>query len=45
LYSATKYLSGFSDLIGGVALATDPELIRKMRLKRNFLGNILQQDE
>ena len=24
LYSATKYLSGFSDLIGGVALASDP---------------------
>jgi cystathionine beta-lyase/cystathionine gamma-synthase len=45
LYSATKYLSGFSDLIGGVALASDPELIRKMRLKRNFLGNILQPDE
>jgi cystathionine beta-lyase/cystathionine gamma-synthase len=45
LYSATKYLSGFSDLIGGVALATDPELIRKMRLKRNMFGNILQPDE
>jgi cystathionine beta-lyase/cystathionine gamma-synthase len=45
LYSATKYLSGFSDLIGGVALASDPELIRKMRLKRNLLGNILQPDE
>jgi len=45
LYSATKYLSGFSDLIGGVALATDPELIRKMQLKRNMFGNILQPDE
>src|SRR5689334_22631385 len=45
LYSATKYLSGFSDLIGGVALATDPELVRKMRLKRNMFGNILQPDE
>lgn len=45
LYSATKYLSGFSDLIGGVALAADPELIRKMRLKRNMFGNILQPDE
>jgi cystathionine beta-lyase/cystathionine gamma-synthase len=45
LYSATKYLSGFSDLIGGVALASDPELIRKMRLKRNMFGNILQPDE
>ena len=45
LYSATKYLSGFSDLIGGVALASDPELIRKMQLKRNMFGNILQPDE
>ncbi|MCU1337392.1 MAG: cystathionine gamma-synthase [Bryobacterales bacterium] len=45
LYSATKYLSGFSDLIGGVVLAKDPELIRKMRLKRNLFGNILQPDE
>ena len=45
LYSATKYLSGFSDLIGGVALARDPELVRKMRLKRNMFGNILQPDE
>jgi methionine-gamma-lyase len=45
LYSATKYLSGFSDLIGGVALAQDPELIRKMHLKRNMFGNILQPDE
>jgi methionine-gamma-lyase len=45
LYSATKYLSGFSDLIGGVALAKDPELVRKMRLKRNMFGNILQPDE
>ena len=45
LYSATKYLSGFSDLIGGVALAADPELVRKMRLKRNTFGNILQPDE
>jgi cystathionine beta-lyase/cystathionine gamma-synthase len=45
LYSATKYLSGSSDLIGGVALAHDPELIRQMRLKRNLFGNILQPDE
>lgn len=45
LYSATKYLSGFSDLIGGVALASNPELVRKMHLKRNMFGNILQPDE
>ncbi len=45
LYSATKYLSGFSDLIGGVALARDPELVLKMRSLRNLFGNILQPDE
>ena len=45
VYSATKYLSGFSDLIGGVALASDPELIRQMHFKRNLFGNILQPDE
>jgi methionine-gamma-lyase len=45
LYSATKYLSGFSDLIGGVALSRDPALIAKMRTMRNLFGNILQPDE
>jgi cystathionine beta-lyase/cystathionine gamma-synthase len=45
LYSATKYLSGYSDLIGGVALARDPDLIERLRLKRNLFGNILQPDE
>lgn len=45
LYSATKYLSGFSDMIGGAAIASDPELIRKMRSKRSLFGNILQPDE
>jgi len=45
LYSATKYLSGFSDMIGGVAIARDPALIRQMRSKRNLFGNIMQPDE
>jgi methionine-gamma-lyase len=45
LYSATKYLSGFSDLIGGVALARDAGLIKKMRSMRSLFGNILQPDE
>jgi methionine-gamma-lyase len=45
LYSATKYLSGFSDLIGGLALATDRELLKKMRSLRGLFGNILQPDE
>jgi cystathionine beta-lyase/cystathionine gamma-synthase len=45
LYSATKYLSGFSDLIGGVVLARDPAIIARIRSKRNLFGNILQPDE
>ena len=45
LYSATKYLSGFSDMIGGVAIARDPKLIRQIRRKRSLFGNILQPDE
>jgi cystathionine beta-lyase/cystathionine gamma-synthase len=45
LYSATKYLSGFSDMVAGVALAKDPELIRKILTNRLMFGNILQPDE
>jgi methionine-gamma-lyase len=45
LYSATKYLSGFSDLIGGLVLANDPALIQKIRPLRGLFGNILQPDE
>jgi cystathionine beta-lyase/cystathionine gamma-synthase len=45
MYSATKYLSGFSDLIGGVLLAKDPELLRQIRGKRSLFGTILQPDE
>jgi methionine-gamma-lyase len=45
LYSATKYLSGFSDLLAGVALAKEPELIEQIRALRILFGNILQPDE
>lgn len=45
LYSATKYLSGFSDMIAGAVLARDPELIQQMRLRRAIFGNILPPDE
>ncbi len=45
LYSATKYLSGFSDMLAGVALARDSGLIRRMRAQRILFGNILQPDE
>ena len=45
LYSATKYLGGYSDIIGGVALTTDVGLMTKIRTKRSLFGNILQPDE
>ncbi|MCC7108954.1 MAG: aminotransferase class I/II-fold pyridoxal phosphate-dependent enzyme [Deltaproteobacteria bacterium] len=44
-YSATKYLSGFSDMLAGVVLAKDAELIGQLRGTRAVLGNILQPDE
>jgi methionine-gamma-lyase len=45
VYSATKYLSGFSDMLGGIALARDIELITQLDGMRAILGNILQPDE
>jgi methionine-gamma-lyase len=45
LYSATKYLGGYSDIIGGVALTRDVALMKKIRSKRSLFGNILQPDE
>jgi cystathionine beta-lyase/cystathionine gamma-synthase len=45
VYSATKYLSGFSDMLAGVALAKDPALIQTLRAHRIMFGNILQPDE
>lgn len=45
LYSATKYLGGYSDIIGGVALTRDTGLMKKIRSKRSLFGNILQPDE
>jgi cystathionine beta-lyase/cystathionine gamma-synthase len=45
VYSATKFLSGFSDLLAGVVLGRDAELISELRGTRAILGNILQPDE
>jgi len=45
VYSATKYLSGFSDMVAGVALSKDPETIRRILSNRVMFGNILQPDE
>ena len=45
VYSATKFIGGFSDLLAGVVMASDPELIQTLRGLRALLGNILQPDE
>ena len=45
LYSGTKFLGGFSDLLAGVVLSADPELIQRLAGIRALLGNILQADE
>jgi len=45
LYSATKYLSGFSDMVAGVALTKTRETIQRIRSRRGMFGNILQPDE
>ncbi len=45
IYSATKYLAGFSDMLAGVVLAKDADLIALLRGTRAILGNILQPDE
>lgn len=45
VYSATKYLAGFSDMLGGVVTSADPELVSHLRSTRVMMGNILQPDE
>jgi methionine-gamma-lyase len=45
VYSATKFLAGQSDMLGGVVLGADSELIATLRGTRAVLGNILQPDE
>ena len=45
LYSATKYLAGYSDMLGGVAIAKSAAMIQQIRSRRGMFGNILQPDE
>jgi methionine-gamma-lyase len=45
VYSGTKYLSGFSDMLAGIVLAKDPSLIRRIQPMRAMFGTILQPDE
>jgi methionine-gamma-lyase len=45
IYSATKYLAGFSDMLGGVVTSANAELVSYLRSTRATVGNILQPDE
>jgi len=45
VYSATKYLAGFSDMLAGVVLGRAIDPIVVLRGLRGILGNILQPDE
>lgn len=45
VYSATKYLAGHSDMLAGVVMSSDANLIASLRGLRAILGNILQPDE
>ncbi len=45
VYSGTKYLSGFSDMLAGIVLGVDPALVQKIRPTRGLFGTILQPDE
>jgi methionine-gamma-lyase len=45
LYSATKFLGGFSDLIAGAVIGRDAELMKSIKALRSLFGNILPPDE
>lgn len=41
IHSATKFLGGHSDVVGGLAVAKDPELGKQMRSVQTYFGAIL----
>lgn len=40
VHSTTKYLGGHSDVIGGALVATDPELVERLRFHQNAMGAV-----
>lgn len=40
VHSTTKYLGGHSDVIGGALVATDPDLIERLRFHQNAMGAV-----
>ncbi len=41
MHSATKYLGGHSDVIGGVLVTQRPELAEKLRYMQNAIGSVM----
>ncbi len=41
MHSATKYLGGHSDALGGMLVVRDPELHRRLHYLQNAVGNVL----
>ncbi|MBM3395757.1 MAG: PLP-dependent transferase [Betaproteobacteria bacterium] len=40
VHSATKYLNGHSDMVGGIAIARDPALCEQLAFLQNAIGSI-----
>jgi cystathionine gamma-lyase len=41
MHSATKFIGGHSDLLGGALAVRDPELLERLRFIQNAAGNVL----
>ena len=41
MHSATKYLNGHSDIIGGVLVAKDPEIAVQLKFLQNSVGGVM----
>jgi cystathionine beta-lyase/cystathionine gamma-synthase len=45
MHSATKYLNGHSDMLGGLLILNDPEIIERLRFLQKSLGGIMSPFE
>lgn len=45
IHSATKYLSGHSDVCAGVAIAKDPEIADRIYFNQNSIGAVLSPED
>ncbi len=41
MHSATKYLNGHSDIIGGALVAADPDLAKEIKFLQNSVGGVM----